>query len=140
MEQRVSWQGLKSWDTNIMLNAAYAIEGARRAARNKHYKRYAQTQCSTGHQATDLEALFLGVWEIIKERDRIDRQLAKYSRYGWTITASGHILGMANSRTLANRQRHLNLALEALLQDASRVHSQWRCWLLGMRTSVLHYS
>lgn len=162
MEPRVSWEELKRWDTNSMLNAAYAIEGTRRAARDKRYNRYGPDAVFVGrqesaggsitndcgadnsrqhhcaeHARTALEALFLSIWEVIKERDQIDCEL---SRYGWTTTASNRIVGTTRSRILTSRQLHLNAALESLLQNASRVYSEWRSWLMGTPIKALHYN
>lgn len=162
MDQQVSWEELKRWDTNSMLNAAYAIEGTRRAARRRRCNRYDPTQCFAGHPEstrgsmtddcglgnsrqhhcaehlrTALEVLFIGIWEVIKERERIDREL---SRHGWRITARDRVVGKTHKRTLTSHQRHLNVALEVLLQDASRVYNQWRWWLMGIPVNAPHYN
>lgn len=73
-----------------------------------------------------MHALFFDLRQVLSERDRIISEVSKYAHYGWEITPSGRVMGLA-AHHLRHRmiQERLNSDLRTLLYQADRIARRW---------------
>lgn len=153
MELKVSWEQLGHWELDRLL-AVHAMERTNSSppSRSSTLAENAQTHSNNqrttvsadtdgwgaepisrqprhGHTRGTPESLIFGAWKVIKERDRLTSELAKYTQYGWAVSSDGYVTGNTHyDAMLATYQRRLNSEIRALLHSAANVCRQWWLW------------